>query len=608
MKKFFWVSYFLFFFKFIFFSQTSIEHSAIAHYQKKEFDKAELFFENLYKQDPVRWFDYLFRTLLALQKTDEAEKLCKHQMKILKNSSLPNVYLAQIQKNKNNKGKYAELSEKAIKLTDGNDFFIRQTAEAFLKFEEFDFAIKTYDFGAKKNPHYPYFYEKADVYKQTGDIRAMINCYLDAVEFRETEMYNVQMHLGNSLGYDEHAGGFKNPILKEELYKRIQQKNTSVVLIDFLIFVLNQQKEFYGAFVQAKALDKRLNENGLRVFNQSKICLENEDYTTARLCFDYLATLPQSPFKEQSDILKGEMMYKILYAKFFPKPEEINEVIRYHEDLKNNYLAYSATYLPDILCRLASLYSDYKNDYGAAIELLEPLLESPNFNAQAKAKIKMKLADILVQSGNLWDASLLYGQVDRDFKNDMIGHEAKFKNAKIYFYAGEFRFAKSQADVLKGSTSKLTANDALELSLIISDGLGFDSISGPLQYFAKACLVEEGRKYTLAVQYLDSIPFLFKENPMPDHVMFKKAVILANSGDIPKAIELLASFTEKYPHSIHADNACLLLAKLYNEKLEDREKSMKVLEHLMDKYPGSVLINSARSYYRNLRGEKNNQP
>jgi tetratricopeptide (TPR) repeat protein len=581
---------------------------AISYYQNKEFDKAEMFFRQLYKDDPFRWFEFYFKTLMAMAKFDDAEKLCKNQTRVLNNNATPFVYLAQVYKEKNNRNKYFDISEKAIKNTGGNDFLVRQTAEAFMKFEEWEYALKTYQYGAKSNPNYPYFYERADVYKKSGDLKAMINTYLDAVEYRETEIYNVQMHLGNSLGYDEHAGGFKNPVLKEELYKRIQQKNSSVVLVDFLIYVLNQQKEFYAAFVQAKALDKRLNENGARIFQHSRICLENEDFATARLCFDYLATLPHSPFREQAEILKGEMMYKILYSKYFPKSEEVNEVISYHENLKNNYHSYHATYLPDILIRLASLYADFRKDYALAVSILEPALQSTNFNASSKGKIKMKLADVLVQSGNLWDASLLYGQIDRDFKNDLLGFEAKFKNAKIYFYAGEFRLAKSQADVLKGSTSKLTANDALELSLIISDGLGYDTVTGPLQYYAKACLAEESRNFEKALQYLDSIAYFFPSNPMPDHVLYKKAVILASSGDIPKAINLLEDFISKHHLSIHADNACLLLAKLYFDKLEDKAKALKILENLMEKYPGSVLIPKARTLYRIIRGDKTDQP
>jgi len=49
----------------------------------------------------------------------------------------------------------------------------------------------------------------------------------------------------------------------------------------------------------------------------------------------------------------------------------------------------------------------------------------------------------------VWEATLLYSQVDKDFKNDPIGHQASLKNAQLSFYIGEFDWAKAQLDVLK---------------------------------------------------------------------------------------------------------------------------------------------------------------
>ena len=59
--------------------------------------------------------------------------------------------------------------------------------------------------------------------------------------------------------------------------------------------------------------------------------------------------------------------------------------------------------------------------------------------------------------------------MEKDFPNDTIGHLAKFKNAKLSFYIGEFGWAKSQLDVLRAATSKLIANEAMYLYLLIAD-------------------------------------------------------------------------------------------------------------------------------------------
>ena len=40
-------------------------------------------------------------------------------------------------------------------------------------------------------------------------------------------------------------------------------------------------------------------------------------------------------------------------------------------------------------------------------------------------------------------------QVENDFKFELIGEEAKFKNAQVFYYNGEFDYAQSQLDILK---------------------------------------------------------------------------------------------------------------------------------------------------------------
>jgi hypothetical protein len=61
----------------------------------------------------------------------------------------------------------------------------------------------------------------------------MINEYLDALDFRESELVSVQNNLQNSLGYDDEKGGFNNPVLKQELQKRIQQAPDKIIFSEF---------------------------------------------------------------------------------------------------------------------------------------------------------------------------------------------------------------------------------------------------------------------------------------------------------------------------------------------------------------------------------------
>src|SRR5690606_26133420 len=106
---------------------------------------------------------------------------------------------------------------------------------------------------------------------------------------------------------------------------------------------------------------------------------------------------------------------------------------------------------------IEAFYSDQAKE---AINLLTSSLQIPRLTDIQKAEIKMKLGDVHVLHGDIWEASLYYMQVDKDFKFEPIGQEARFKNARIFYYDGEFNYAQSQLDVLKQGTSKLISNDA----------------------------------------------------------------------------------------------------------------------------------------------------
>ena len=78
-------------------------------------------------------------------------------------------------------------------------------------------------------------------------------------------------------------------------------------------------------------------------------------------------------------------------------------------------------------------------------------------------------ADIRIASGDPWEAILLYSQVEKALKEEPLGHEAKYRNALVSYYLGEFGWAETKLDVLKASTEKLIANDAMKLSMFIKD-------------------------------------------------------------------------------------------------------------------------------------------
>jgi hypothetical protein len=97
----------------------------------------------------------------------------------------------------------------------------------------------------------------------------------------------------------------------------------------------------------------------------------------------------------------------------------------------------------------------------------------------------------------------LYSQVEKTQKENLVGYEAKLRNAKLSYYKGDFRLAQEHLDILKQATTREIANDALELSMRIKENIAFDSVGEALQYYAAIELLLYQNKTDLALQKIE---------------------------------------------------------------------------------------------------------
>ena len=574
---------------------------ALQYFEQKEYEKANVYFEDLYDKNPDNWYYYYYKSLVGAKDFSKAEKITKKQLKQNKYGVQNYVYLARIYKLQNDFKKETEFNEKAIKELTPAQPFIQNLVTAFVEDANYDYAIEVYKKARKESPDYPYFYELADIYKQKNDVKAMINEYLDALEFRESELQSVQTNLQNSLGYDDDEGGINNPLLKQELQKRIQKNSDKIVLSEFLIFIQKQQKDFDGAFVQSKALDKRLKEDGHRLFELAKICVSNQQWEAAQRCYEYVIEKgPTNGYYDAAMIDVLNVEYLAITQKAQPTKEEL--IALEQKYLKANQKYKNTSLNAQIIKNLANLQAYYLGKENNAVDLLDEAIGSAGIDNVIKANYKIQLADIYLLNGQIWDASLLYSQVEKDFKYEAIGQEAKFRNAKLSFYAGDFKWAKTQADVLKGATTKLIANDALDLSLIITDAIGVDTNDLPLKLFASAELMILQHRYNEAIMRMDSVNQLFSTNTLGDDIYFKKAQIYFLLANYPQTEAMYKNIIEFYPTDLYGDDAQFKLAELY-EKMNDKEKAKTAYQDVLTKYPGSIFVVEARKRFRLLRGD-----
>ena len=249
----------------------------------------------------------------------------------------------------------------------------------------------------------------------------------------------------------------------------------------------------------------------------------------------------------------------------------------------------------------ASLMAYHGNEVQEAVSILDDVLEIPRLKAAVRDEVKLELGDLLLFAGSTWDASLLYMQVEKANKNDLLGAQAKFKNAKLSYFNHDFEWAKSQLKVLRSSTSKLIANDAMELSLLISDNMEDDSTYTLLEHFADADLLLYRNQLDSAWEGFDQVTRLALSHPLFDEVLMRKAQIRMKQARYAEADSLLQKLVDFYPTDITADDALMFMAQLNEDHLANPSKALECYEKLLIDYPTSLYADRARKRYNALK-------
>ena len=581
------------------------EKLAFQYYGNKEYDKALELFRTLYDQSPTyHRYTYYFYCLTALNRFDEAEKLVRGRIKAEPDAYRYEIDLGYLYILTDKPEKATRLFDEILDEMIPSKAGVNEIANAFINRQLYDYAIKTYLKGREILGYSEMFHQDlARIYEISGDYGAMIEEYLDLLEYDPQQLQTVQNRLQNALNkdIDDKISG----LLRESLLKRNQRNPDNRNYGEMLLWLSIQQKDFEFALIQARSLDTRFNEGGFLVSEVGNLSLANNNYDVAIEAYNYVVKKgPMNPL--YADCLTGMLQAKFrkITEGYGYKPADLKSLKQEYTDAIAELGRNFRTLM--LMRDLAHLQAFYLNELDEAVALLQEILDIPNAPDMAKAQVKLELGDIYLFTGEVWEASLLYSQVEKAFKNDPIGHEAKFRNAKLSFYIGEFEWSKAQLDVLKAATSKLIANDAMELSLLISDNMDPDSTYTALAYFSRAEMLKYRNQDSLALLTLDSIAMLGLYHPLDDEVLYSRAQIYIKEKKYTEADSALAKIVKVYPDDILADNALFKRAELQSEAFGNKQSAMELYQQLMLDYPGSLFTTEARKRYRQLRGDFNN--
>lgn len=566
-----------------------------------EYEKAAATYKQLYETNSRNdyYFNRYTECLLQLEQYDEAEKAIARQIKAFPDNiwlyvSQGQVYEAQYQ-DEQAKERYNTAIDKLA--ADRNQ--IIKLANIFSSNSKYDFAIQTYEKGARLLRDDQIFaYYLGELYRRKGETEKMVEQYLNSLDANPRRLGTLRTIFQRYLSDDDFE------VLKASLYERVQKDRNALHYPELLTWVFIQQKDYQGAFRQVRAIDRRMRENGMRIYQLGEIAANDGAYDAAIMAYDYIIESKGTTSSFYLEAKRSSLRCRRLkltegYDDY--KREELVELEQMYADFLAEFE--NNPNIGEIVIEYAELEALYLNNMDKSIGLLQDLIELPDLNLYVKSQAKLDLADYYLIKGEVWEATLLYSQVDKLFKDDLLGHEARFRNARLSYFSGDFEWAQSQFEILKASTSKLIANDALDLSVFIMDNLGLDTTARAMELYSESELLVFQNRFEEAFAKLDTLRADFPEHTLQDDVAYLKANIYKRQRAYDKAIEYYEQIIETHTEEIRADNALYELAQLYDQQLDNKEKAMELYERLFIEFNSSVLTVNARKRFRELRGD-----
>ena len=574
------------------------------YYTNGEFDKASMYYEKLYATDPSKViFTRYFECLMEIQDFKTAEKVIKKQANANKADLELQVTYAQFYEEVNEGSKAKKIYEEILESVNSNPGLTIQIYQAFIARGKVEYAKATLDKGRKLAPSYPFNFQYADYYSLAGNKPEMMREYIDYLEVQPSMKESIQLAINSRV--DLSKGESADFIaLKELLIGKTQKQNAPLIYSEMLIWLFVQNQNFNGALIQAQSIDKRIQGDGSRVYDLGLICVENKANDIARKCFDYVISLGSNQplyFEAQKSLLNTRFI-EITTNRAYSE-QEISATIQDYKAALERLGKSRFTF--QIILELAHIKAFYGNQIEESIQDLTQLLQTPGLTDMQRAQVKMQLADVNVLGGDIWEASLLYMQVDTDFKFEPIGNEAKYKNARVFYFDGEFDFAQGQLGVLKESTSKIIANDALQLSVMITDNYGLDSNYQVMMWFATAERLIEQHRYDSAFVLFDSIQINFPMHSLADEILFRKGKAMEQQGKWVAAAEYYNDLLKFHSDDILGDDALFRLADMEENQFQNKEKALEYYKRLVIDFKGSLFSTEARNRIRVLRGDAN---
>lgn len=573
------------------------------YYQNEEYEKALDYLKELLKQNNIAAYRPAFGSYMGLQEYKKAEKLCERY--IQKQSGRTYVFqmdLLDLYQIEGDTKKQDELIAEIKLLVQKNAGQAYTYGKALQDNGYPQVALDIYQLAEAKNPKMNFDYNKALLYGELGEIRNMYDMYIKMIIRNQSYLRAVKVYVSQAI--NDSANKANVEYLKQELVRNIQEGAPKSVN-DLLVHIYIQQKSFRTAFIQLKGLYRQKVVSLGEVNKLANVTANNKEYDLAKRIYEFVIDSDKEKlFYTEAKLGYLEASRYTLEANAETSKSEWQNLIQQYQATKDDFEG--DYYYAALIFDMVSIEAYRLGNLNAAETLLKDLLKAGFVSKEMKAEAHILLGDLQLYKGDRWEAILSYTRAEKSFEQSTIGQEAKFKKAKAAYYVGDFEWAQSVFDVLKESTSKEIANDAMIYSLLIRNNAALDSNYEAMENYARADLFKYQGQMDSALYLLELMEIAHLGHDIIDECLLMKGDILYEQKKYALAEESWKEIVSNHKDDILADDALYRLANLNLEVFDNRQRAMDLYQQLFTDFIDSFYVPEARKKFRELRGDSIN--
>jgi tetratricopeptide (TPR) repeat protein len=574
---------------------------AQSYEQIGDFESASKLYEELYESDPtnLQYISALYR--VYTQTKNYAALINVLDARLKQNPDDIEVYgmLGSTYYMMGNEEKAVEVWNKPFQTESVNPVFYRLIANYALDRRAFEVAIQLYEEGKKvSNDKVIYSFDLARLYSMTMQFEKASQEYCDILSQDPSQENIVETRVFENIS----RPGALDATLKV-IEDCSDKNNLSYSYLLARLYI--EEKSFQKAYEIYLDIDTRQSTKGRELYNFARQMFVEKEYTLAAEVFKSITDLyPDSPNIPQAFLGYARSLEASLFSDYektlplwkpyFPmekfQSEKTEEVLNAFNVITNLYKHSEPAY--ESILRTAVIEFYLLEDYKEARRLLEIITaEAPLSKNSAEAYLE--LGNIALIEGNLDEAEKNYSAINNlisaseDQKN-----KAVYKLGKVNFYQGQFDDAKKYLSQVLGNLKDNSANDAIELMLLLNPQM---NDSSNLLIYAEAEFLTEQKKFEEAA--LDYKKLSDNQQAFVLHSIsaVKYGEMILAVDNYPESISVLEGVAAEGEKNIYADKAVYLLGKINQYGIKNYIKAEEYYQKLLADYPKSIYADDART-------------